>query len=101
MLADRGIDDDARLFREQAEGLLVRLAPDLGDQRIEDAVLQLYARLDKHKEARSRLDELSGQMSRAEEEAREAAVTIQSAEKTLAELCEQAGCSPHEFNGPP
>jgi uncharacterized protein YhaN len=87
-----GIDADARRFGEAANDLLTRLAPDLLQRPIEEAVLHLHARLAQQREAKSRGDELTAQASRAEQDVREAEADIRAAEEVLGELCRQAGC---------
>ncbi|AFL76422.1 YhaN family protein [Thiocystis violascens] len=91
-----GIDADAMEFQQEAGGLLSRLAPDLKEQPIEEALPQLHRRLVKQREDKSRLDELMGQSQRTEEEIRQAEVTLRATDAILAELCREAGCKSPE-----
>ena len=91
-----GIDTDAREFDRAARGLLGRLAPDLVDKPLDEAIPQLHARLTSHRDARSRLHELRAQAAQAGEEARRAEASILAADQVLRELCQQAGCAAAE-----
>ncbi|UHD15991.1 ATP-binding protein [Thiocapsa bogorovii] len=87
-----GIDRDAAAFLEQTRECLGRLAVDLLDRPVEDAILTLHARLDEQRAIKTRLDELRAQASRTEDEIRESETAIAAADRVLAELCRQAGC---------
>jgi uncharacterized protein YhaN len=93
-----GIDEEAEGFERDVNALMVRLAPDLADRPVGQAILLLDSRLTDQREARSRLDELNKQVHKAEEEIREADAVIRAADDVLGELCRQAGCeSPDEL----
>jgi uncharacterized protein YhaN len=87
-----GIDADVHHFERTADDILNRLAPDLLERRLDEAVIELHHRLAKQREAKSRLDELLGQALRAEQETNDAEVALSAADEALAELCRQAGC---------
>jgi uncharacterized protein YhaN len=87
-----GIDEDARAFREDARGLLRRLAPDLPDEPVESAVVELHTRLTKQRRDKSRLEELKAQAERAEREMNEADAESQAADERLRDLCRIARC---------
>lgn len=95
-----GIDRDAAAFGERARACLERLAADLLDRPVEEAVMILHARSTEQRALRSRLEALSQQASRAEAEIRELEISMGAADQVLAELCRQAGCeSPDELPG--
>ncbi|CRI62892.1 putative SMC domain protein [Thiocapsa sp. KS1] len=87
-----GIDRDAAAFLAQTRDCLGRLAVDLLDRPLEEAILTLHARLGEQRALRTRLDELRTQAGHAEEEVRKAETAIAMAESVLAELCRQAAC---------
>ncbi len=87
-----GIDGDARRFEAAAHALLGRLAPDLLEGPVAEAVTRLHQRLGAQREAKSRLDELKTQAAQAEGEIGEAEASLRAADQTLAEPCRQAGC---------
>ncbi len=87
-----GIDREARELERDANALMVRLAPDIADRPVGEAMLQLGSRLTAQREAKSRLDELNKQARQAQDEIREANAAIRAADQVLAELCRQAGC---------
>jgi uncharacterized protein YhaN len=87
-----GIDEDATGFREDVKRLIRRLAPDLADEPVEAAVMELHARLSKQRQDKSRLEELKTQLDRTEREISEADATIQAADERLRELRRMARC---------
>ncbi|MGD8207497.1 MAG: chromosome segregation protein SMC, partial [Thiohalocapsa sp.] len=87
-----GIDDDAATFAQQVETLVLRLAPGLAGRPVDEAALQLDARLTGQRQAKSRLDELNKQARQADAEIRDADAEIRAAEEVLGELCRQARC---------
>jgi len=89
----QGIDADGVQFRAQVDALLARLAPDLRGRPVEEAVLQLHARLVRQREDQSRRDALTAQSRRAQQEVQQAQAAIQAADAVLAELCREAGCT--------
>jgi uncharacterized protein YhaN len=89
----QGIDADGVQFRAQVDTLLARLAPELRGRPVEEAVLQLHARLVRQREDQSRRDELDSQSRRAQQEVQQAQAAIQAADAVLAELCREAGCT--------
>jgi uncharacterized protein YhaN len=91
-----GIDRDTEALVAQTRDCLGRLAVDLLDRPVEDAILTLHARLGEQRALKTRLDELRAQEARAEEESRESETAIAAADRVLAELCRQAECeAPH------
>jgi uncharacterized protein YhaN len=88
-----GIDRDSAAFRDEASECFTRLAPDLLERPVEEAVTLLSARLREQRERKSRLDELLDQTTRTEEEVREAETAGTAAAHVLAELCRQAACA--------
>jgi uncharacterized protein YhaN len=86
------IDADAERFSLDASGLLARLAPDLVDRPVAEAVPLLHQRLGAQRETRSRLHELQTQSNRAAHEVQEAEAERLAADEALAALCRQAGC---------
>lgn len=91
-----GIDRDAAAFVGQTRECLGRLALDLLERPVEEAILTLHARLGEQRAHKTRLEELRTQESRAEEEIRESETAIAAAELVLAELCRQAACDAPE-----
>ena len=89
----QGIDADGVQFRDQVDALLARLAPELRGRPVEEAVLQLHARLVRQREDQSRRDALHAQSGRARQEIQQADAAIQAADAVLAELCREAGCT--------
>uniref|UniRef100_UPI0035943C55 ATP-binding protein n=1 Tax=Thiocapsa sp. TaxID=2024551 RepID=UPI0035943C55 len=93
-----GIDRDTGALVAQTRDCLGRLAVDLLDRPVEDAILTLHARLGEQRALKTRLDELRTQEARAEEEIRESETAIAAADRVLAELCRQAACeAPHDL----
>ena len=91
-----GIDRDAAAFLGQTRDLFGRLAVDLLNRPVEEAILTLHARLGEQRALGTRLEELRSQAGRAEEEVREAETAIAVADRVLAELCRQAACEAPE-----
>jgi uncharacterized protein YhaN len=89
----QGIDRDASAFRAEARERFERLAPDLLERPIEEAVTILSARLGEQRGYKTRLEELVGQADRTEQEVRESETAAAAAAQVLAELCRQAGCN--------
>jgi uncharacterized protein YhaN len=87
-----GIDRDTAAFVAQTRECLGRLAVELLDRPVEEAILTLHARLDEQRAIKTRLEELRAQASRTEEEIRESDTSIAAADRVLAELCRQAAC---------
>jgi len=93
-----GIDTEARELERDVKRLMTRLAPDLAERPIGEAILQLAACLTAQRETKSRLDELHKQVRKTEGEIREADAIILAATEVLDELCRQANCdSPNEL----
>ncbi|MGE5155433.1 MAG: ATP-binding protein, partial [Bdellovibrio bacteriovorus] len=86
-----GIDADTRRFEAAVRELLTRVAPELRERPLEEAVTELHQRLGEQREAKSRLDVLKTQAGQAEGEITEAEADLQAADLALAELCRQAG----------
>jgi uncharacterized protein YhaN len=91
-----GIDRDATAFIAQTRDCLGRLAVDLLERPVEEAILTLHARLDEQRAIKTRLEELRAQAIRTEEEIRDAETAIAAADRVLAELCRQAACETPE-----
>lgn len=91
-----GIDRDAAAFVAQTRDCLGRLAVDLLERPVEEAILTLHARLDAQRAIRTRLEELSAQAIRTEEEIRESETAVAAADRVFVELCRQAACQAPE-----
>ncbi|MBK1643179.1 chromosome segregation protein SMC [Thiocapsa imhoffii] len=89
----QGIDRDAQIFAQDAHAHCQRLAPDLIDRPIEEAVNQLSERLAEQRACKTRLDAAQAQAAAAEGEVRAADISATAAAQALAELCRQAGCA--------
>lgn len=87
-----GIDSDAARFASDAAALFEVSAPDLVERRVEEALLELDARLAKHREAKTRLDGVQEQIQTTDRELQDAETTINAADEVLDELCAQADC---------
>ncbi|MEX2482799.1 MAG: AAA family ATPase [Gammaproteobacteria bacterium] len=88
-----GIDAEAREFEHDVRALVIRLAPDLAERPVDQAILQLAQHLADQRAAKSRSDERDNQADQADDELREAEVDIRAADEELAELCRQAACT--------
>lgn len=91
-----GIDSDAARFESDAAALFQALALDLVEHRAEEALLELVARLAKHREAKTRLAALQEQIQTTEKELQEAEATITVTNEVLDDLCSEAGCDKPE-----
>jgi hypothetical protein len=89
----QGIDRDAAAFQAESRERFARLAPDLMERPIQEAVTILSARLSEQRAHKTRLEELIGQANRTEEEVRGSETAAAAAAQVLAELCRQADCN--------
>ncbi|MBK5940227.1 AAA family ATPase [Halochromatium roseum] len=88
----QAIERESEDFEHDVQALLLRLAPNLTDRPVDEAMHQLNAQLTEQRAAKSRLDELNKQLRQAENEARDADAELHAADAVLGELCRQAGC---------
>ncbi|HEV2971284.1 MAG TPA: AAA family ATPase [Pirellulales bacterium] len=95
-----GIDEDARQFAEDVAGVLERLAPDLANRPIAEAVTDLNFRLTECRKAQSRCESLERKRQDEDKKCKQARKLIEDAELELANLCQEAGCQgPDELAG--
>lgn len=87
----KGIDRDAEVFRRDLEALLQRVAPDLLEQPLEQAIAQLHSQLSRAREDVATLVQLRKQLEEQEEVGRQALRTKGEKERELADLCHEAG----------
>jgi len=93
-----GIDAEAAAFEQRVHQICARVKLDPGPLSVEQAVLELVARLEKSQEAQTRFQELSQQRRREEQRRQDAAAQIDAMNAILAELCQQAGgAAPQEL----
>lgn len=92
----KGIDRDTDTFSKQVMGLIERVASDLKDTEVEQAVVELNARLTRSRTAKSQRQSLETQRSQKEEEFRQATDRIAEIRFKLDRMCEDAGCSRYE-----
>ncbi len=91
-----GIDRDAGIFSSDVKSLVKKVAPELGDLPIEQAVAEMNGLLNKANEDSATHAALRKQLNKEEKTLREAEETIKIALKQLDGLCVSAGCSKHE-----
>lgn len=92
------IGRDAKQFREDVQGLVVRIAPDLVNVPPEQIVADLNARLTKAQTDSVRQSELRKQIKEREKTVQQAQVTINLMTEQLETLCQQVGCAePYEL----
>lgn len=91
-----GIKRDASEFSSDVEKLVTRIATDLVNLPIEQAVAQLNSSLSKAKTDAARLDDLENRLGKQEKILREAEETIRITLKRLDSLCIKVGCARYE-----
>jgi uncharacterized protein YhaN len=87
-----GIDRDAGLFRDQVDGLVPAVGPDLAGRPADDALLELHQRLKRARDAAARKETLQQQLAREEQGFRQAAADMARAAAGLEAMCTDAGC---------
>ena len=92
----KGIDKEADAFSNKALGLIQTVASDLKDTEIEQAVVDLNARLSRARTAKSQRESLEAQRKQKEEELRQANEKIVETRGKLDRMCEEAGCRRYE-----
>lgn len=92
----KGIDTDTETFSRKVAGLTERVASDLKDIEIEQAVVELSSRLTRSRTERSKQQSLETQQNQKKEEFRKAELRIAEIGSKLERLCEEAGCSRYE-----
>lgn len=86
-----GIGQDADAFAADAGGLMERVAPDLAELPVEQAVGELNNRLDKAVKDAATLQQLEERRREKLDAIREARAGMDEAERKFTELCRQAG----------
>lgn len=92
----KGIDTDTETFSRKVAGLTERVASDLKDIEVEQAVVELSSRLTRSRTERSKQQSLETQQNQKKEEFRKAELRIAEIGSKLERLCEEAGCSRYE-----
>jgi uncharacterized protein YhaN len=87
-----GIDDEAQNYRAEVQELLARVAPDLLDRSVEQAVADLYDRLENAGRSQATRDEWQKQLKKEEAKHDKADGDVKQFEAVLRDLCLQAGC---------
>jgi uncharacterized protein YhaN len=88
-----GIDQDSRDFAAEVRELTGRIAPDLNRCPVEQATVELNARLTRARTARAKLDALDRQRVTANERLAEARAMIGQCHARLDVMCREARCS--------
>jgi len=88
-----GIDQDSREFTAQVHALTGLLAPDLARCPVEQATVELNARLTRARTARAKLDALDRQRATASEKLAEARSMIGACRVRLDVMCREARCT--------
>lgn len=88
-----GIDHDSREFTADVCALTGRLAPDLSRCPVEQATVELNARLTRARTARAKLDALDRQRITANEKLGKARATINECQGRLEVMCREARCA--------
>ncbi|MCA9132053.1 MAG: AAA family ATPase [Planctomycetales bacterium] len=93
-----GIDRDAEQFATVVSGLLSQLATDLLELPVEQAVADLYDRLEATGKAQTKCDGWSEQLQQEEAKRANAAAQVLHWQSALQAMCREAGCeSPEEL----
>jgi uncharacterized protein YhaN len=87
-----GIDADARSFSEDTVALTSRIASDLTDCPVEEAVQQLHERMLQARDTRKRVESLTGQVAEHEQKLAAARHAISEMKAELDAMCVEAGC---------
>jgi len=87
-----GIDRDAKDFTENVRRLTEQVASDLTELPVEQAIADLYDRLNTAVRAQARFDELQNQLRREEAKRDEARIQLKQWQTKLDMLCQEAGC---------
>jgi uncharacterized protein YhaN len=88
----QGIDDDAQSYHAEVRELLARVAPDLLERSVEQAVADLYDRLEIAGRSQATRDEWQKQLKEEEGKRDKAEATSSSSKRSCSDLCLQAGC---------
>jgi uncharacterized protein YhaN len=87
-----GIDRDTGLFRDQVDGQVRAVGPDLVGRPAEDALLELHQRLKRARDAAARKEALQQQLAREEKSFQQAATDMARSAADLKAMCVEAGC---------
>ncbi len=88
-----GINRDSDAFVRQVDRLVAAVARDLVDRPSDEAALELHARLNRSRDARSKLETLQKQLAQERGRFDQARIDIVQVETRLRNKCQQAGCS--------
>jgi len=88
----KGIDDEAQDYRDEVQNVLARIAPDLLDRSVEQAVADLYDRLESAGRSQATRDEWQKQLKKEQAKHDKADGDAKQLNAVLRELCTQAGC---------
>ncbi len=88
-----GIDRDSDAFVRQVDHLMAAVARDLVDRPSDEAALELHTRLNRSREARSKLETLQKQLAQERGRLDQARDDILQVETRLMNKCQQAGCN--------
>jgi uncharacterized protein YhaN len=91
-----GIDRDSRQFTAEVRTLTGRLAPDLDRCPVEQATVELNARLTHARAARGKLDALASRRLAAQEKLDRARATFKECQGRLEVMCREAHCATPE-----
>jgi uncharacterized protein YhaN len=88
-----GIDRDRDAFVRKVDHQLAVVARDLAEQPSDDSALELHSRLNRSRDARSKLETLQKQLAQERERLDQASDDILQVRTRLMHKCMQAGCS--------
>jgi uncharacterized protein YhaN len=88
-----GIDRDSQAFVRKVDHLVAAVAPDLAERPSDDAALELHTRLNRSRDARSKLETLQKQLAEERGRLDQARDDILHVGTRLRNKCEQAGCN--------
>ena len=90
------IDEDAAAFRTQVEAMVATIAPELGDVRVDDAVVRLNALLSENRSRQTKRQQIEEQIEQATQEIQDSNASIQTMTDRLDALCVEAKCESHD-----
>lgn len=86
------IDEDASVFRTEAEAMIAAIAPDLGDLPADDAVVRLNTLLSENRSKQTKRQQIEEQVEQATQELQESNAVINTMMERLGALCAEAKC---------
>jgi len=86
------IDEDAEVFRGEAEAMVATITPELADLAADDAVLRLNALLAENRSRQTKQQQLEEQIEQASQDIQDSKASIQTMTDRLKALCVEAKC---------